>query len=208
MTASAIDHAKQIAARIPGPQRRGHRFVVAIAGPPAAGKSTVADALVKELGSRAGLLGMDAFHYDDTILSHRGHRSRKGAPHTFDVAGYQRMLRAVRNEHDVDITVPIFDRTLELSRGSASIIRADQDVVVTEGNYLLLDEAPWSELRSHFDLTVWLDVPLERIEQRIRERWLSHGLSTAEAKERAAENDLPNAVLVQERSVTAQLNLR
>lgn len=201
------DFAKQIAAHIPSTPRTGHRFVIAIAGPPAAGKSTVAEALLDELGSRAGLLPMDGFHFDNAVLDERGHRARKGAPHTFDVAGYAMTLDAARHEPESEIAVPLFDRAFDLSRGSASIIGADQDIVVTEGNYLLLDETPWSALRKHFDLTVWLDVPLDTIEERILDRWASFDLSPADSKLRAELNDLPNAVLVQGGSVPADLTL-
>ena len=202
-----IDFAQQIAALVPASPTTGQRFVIAIAGPPAAGKSTVAEALATELGPRAGKLPMDGFHFDNAILDERGHRAHKGAPHTFDVAGYQQVLRTARNEPEVEIAVPIFDRTLDLSRGSASILRADQDVVVTEGNYLLLDEYPWRSLRESFDLTVWLDVPLETIEERILNRWASFGLSPTDARDRAQKNDLPNAILVQERSANAAVTL-
>jgi len=177
----------------PDAANASHRFVVAIAGPPAAGKSTLAAALDDALGERAGQLQMDAFHFDNGILEARGHRSRKGAPHTFDVAAYHLQLDALRNNPDLTMSVPRFDRALELSRNCAAVISANQQVLITEGNYLLLDDEPWLALRPLFDLTVWIDAPLDVIEARIIDRWHEHGLSDADARHRAESNDLPNA---------------
>lgn len=180
-----------------------HRFVVAIAGPPAAGKSTLAGELDDALGERSGQLQMDAFHFDNVILEARGHRPRKGAPHTFDVAAYQHQLGGLRNDPALAMSVPRFDRSLELSRNCAAVIAPSQHVLITEGNYLLLDDDPWPELRPLFDLTVWVEAPLATIEARILDRWNRHGLSEADARKRAESNDLPNARLVVERSVAA-----
>ena len=142
MTAS--EYARQIREQIPSPLPVDRRYVVAIAGPPAAGKSTLASELVDLLSGRAALLGMDAFHFDDHILSQRGLLSRKGSPRTFDVVSYARALRALRMEPDIEVAVPVFDRELELSRNCAALVDARHEIVVTEGNYLLLDEDPWS----------------------------------------------------------------
>lgn len=188
---------------IPSEPPSDHRFVVAIAGPPAAGKSTLAAALDDALGDRSALLQMDAFHYDNPILEARGHRARKGAPHTFDVAAYRHQLAGLRSDPALAMSVPRFDRALELSRNCAAIIEAQHEILITEGNYLLLDEAPWTTLPELFDLTVWVEAPLDVIEARIMERWHAHGLTEAEAHERAESNDLPNARLVVERSTPA-----
>lgn len=184
------------------------RFVIAIAGPPAAGKSTLAAALVESFDGAAGLLEMDGFHFDNAVLDTRGHRPRKGAPHTFDAFGYATTLRALRASVGVEMSVPVFDRALGLSRNCASMVRADHQILVTEGNYLLLDSSPWDELLPLFDLTVWLDVPLSTIERRIHERWREAGHPAEEIVRRAEENDLPNARHVQSGSVAADLVLR
>lgn len=181
------------------------RFVIAIAGPPAAGKSTLASALVEQLGERAGLIGMDAFHFDNVILDQRGDRERKGAPHTFDVAGYAHTLRALRSNPTIEMAVPVFDRDLDASRSAASFIGCDQPILVTEGNYLLADEEPWSALNDLFDYTVWIDVGLDVVEQRIRDRWQTAGLDSVEVEFRAEQNDLPNARWVLEHSRPADL---
>ncbi|MBT8241510.1 MAG: nucleoside/nucleotide kinase family protein [Acidimicrobiales bacterium] len=194
-----------MAERLPDPLPTDHRFVVAVAGPPAAGKSTLATALVDELDGRAGLLAMDGFHFDDAILDARGHRKRKGAPHTFDVASYASTLGVLRSQPAIELAAPVYDRSLGLSRNCASLVTSTHRILVTEGNYLLLDEAPWSSLHDLFDLTVWIDVPLPVVEARIRQRWQNAEFDAAEITRRTEENDLPNARLVHERSATADV---
>ena len=191
--------------QIPIELPNSRRFVVAIAGPPAAGKSTLAAALIERLGARAGLLAMDGFHFDNGILDERGHRGRKGAPHTFDVASYGNTLRVLRDEPAIEMAVPIYDRTLGLSRNCASIVATGHRILVTEGNYLLLDREPWRALRPLFDLTVWIDVPLALVEERIEHRWRAAELDAEEIRRRTEENDLPNARLVNNESVVADL---
>ncbi len=183
------------------------RRVVAIAGPPAAGKSTLAAAVAAALGETAAVFGMDAFHYDDAVLVERGDRDRKGAPHTFDVDGYRAMLERLRSNVDSDVAIPVFDRSMELTRGSASIVGASVETIVTEGNWLLLDRDPWRSLRSLFDLTVGLDVADSIVEARILERWRSHGFDDETARMRAEANDLPNARTARVESAEAMLVL-
>ena len=168
------------------------RRVVAVAGPPGAGKSTLADALAAALPAAAAC-PMDGYHYDDALLIERGLRPRKGAPETFDVGGYAHMLDRLRANAEGEIVVPVFDRDLEVSRGSARPISRDARTIVTEGNWLLLDEAPWSALRTRFDLTVWLDVPMDELERRLLARWDGYGLSGEALRAKMEGNDLPNA---------------
>jgi len=201
---SAID---QIINAMPEALPAVRRFVIAIAAPPAAGKSTLAEELRLAMAPKATVLGMDAFHFDDAILRERGDLPRKGAPHTFDVDGYRRMLTTLRNEPDCNVAMPRFDRSLELSRGSAELATADERIVITEGNYLLLDQAPWTELRPLFDLTVMLSQDIATIEARILQRWADHGFAPAEARARFELNDGPNARLVLEHSSPAQIHL-
>lgn len=198
---------EQIAARIPDQIPTGRRFVVALGGPPAAGKSTLAESLAQELGPRAVVLGLDAFHFDDAVLIARGDRERKGAPHTFDVVSYRHLLGLLRNSRHDELAVPVFDRSMELSRNCAAVVAPANDVVITEGNYLLTDVAPWADLRESFDLTVGVTASEEVIEERILARWLSHDLSIDEAQTRAAVNDLPNARWVLSHSVEPDISV-
>lgn len=178
----------------------GERLIIAIAGPPAAGKSTVAEKLNEALNAaREGLsaiLPMDGFHYDDLWLVPAGLRARKGAPHTFDVGGFAHMLKRLRARDEDFVAVPVFDRSLEIARAGARMILKETPVVIAEGNYLLLNEAPWRSLRPLFDLSAMISAEESVLRERLLQRWRDHGLSEAEAVAKAEENDLPNARLV------------
>ncbi len=182
------------------------RFVVALAGPPGAGKSTLAAALVDMLGETARTVPMDGFHFDDAVLRARGLARRKGAPVTFDVAGYRHLLGRLREEDEV--AIPLFDRTLELSRAAADMVTGQHRIVVTEGNYLLLDEAPWIGLQEFFDLTVMIEVPEAELLRRLEERWAHYGKTPEAARAWIEGNDLPNIRRVVQGSLRAEVTIR
>jgi pantothenate kinase len=178
------------------------RFIVAFAGPPAAGKSTIAAQIVGALqakGELASGVPMDGFHYDDAVLETLGMRSRKGSPPTFDVAGFSVLLKRLK-AREPDVAIPHFDRSLELSRAAAELVSADTKFLIAEGNYLLLDYAPWTALRPLFDLTVLLDVPVEELDRRLVARWDHYGRDRQEARKWIDSNDLPNIRHVLEHS--------
>ena len=181
-----------IAAAIFKRATRAERFIVAIAGPPGSGKSILAERLHEVLpeGSSA-VVPMDGFHFDDTVLNSRGLRSRKGAPDTFDYAGFAALLKRIR-AGEPDIAIPVFDRSMELSRAAAAIIGSGVKFILVEGNYLLLDEEPWSALGGLFDFSIFVDVPRGELERRLMERWRGHGKSDEDAHAWIASNDLPN----------------
>jgi pantothenate kinase len=166
------------------------RFITAIAGPPGAGKSTLATALVEALGPGARVVAMDGFHYDDAVLTARGLRARKGAPETFDVQGFIHLMERLRAGGEV--AIPVFDRDLELSRAAADVVTDNDHFLIVEGNYLLLDEAPWSALAGMFDLSVMIRVPEAELDRRLLARWAHHGKSPSEARAWIDGNDLPN----------------
>ena len=169
------------------------RLMVAVAGPPGAGKSTFAEALASLLPQgRAAVVSMDGFHYDNAVLDARGLRARKGAPETFDFDGFRHLLERLRRA-DAEVAAPLFDREADLARAGAAPVPAGAKFVLVEGNYLLLDESPWYGLSPLFDHTVWLDVPAAELERRLVRRWLDHGHSPDQARARALTNDLPNA---------------
>jgi pantothenate kinase len=186
---------------------RGHsRYIVAIAGPPGSGKTTIADQLLKHMhaaGETAVIVPMDGFHLDDVILNARGHRARKGAPHTFDAAGFVHLIRRIK-AREPDIYIPVFDRNTESSRAGADVIAADTKFILVEGLYLLLQQAPWSDVHALYDDSIFLDVSLAETKQRLMNRWLGFGKSEEDALAWIASNDLPNAETVITQSAPAK----
>ncbi len=172
------------------------RILVALAGPPGSGKSTLADelesALNQEQSEQAMILPMDGFHYDDLYLVPAGLRPRKGAPQTFDVCGFYHILRRLRERQEEFVAVPVFDRDLEIARAGARLIPAKVPVILVEGNYLLLQQEPWSQLRLLFDVAVLLEVPEAVLGERLTARWQHYELPSEEIAAKVNENDLPN----------------
>lgn len=104
------------------------------------------------------------------------------------------------------MAVPVFDRSIEIARAGARIIEPRHRIVLVEGNYLLLDEAPWRDLARQFDMTIRLDVPEEILRERLIRRWLDYGFAQAEAEAKAEGNDLPNARRVLAASLPATVS--
>jgi pantothenate kinase len=185
------------------------RFMVGVAGAPASGKSTLAeylrDALIAQ-GETAIVVPMDGFHFDDRVLNARGHRARKGAPHTFDTLGFEVLLKRIK-AREADIAIPVFDRTQELSRAAADIVTDEAKFIIVEGNYLLLKQKPWDRLKPLFDFTVYVSVPIVELEARLIKRWLDLGFEMDYAKNWIASNDLLNIKTVIAESAEADLTL-
>jgi pantothenate kinase len=196
----------QLAATIRAKAQAQGRFLTALAGPPGAGKSTLAAELVAALGQGAKAVPMDGFHYDDAVLIARGARARKGAPDTFDVAGFRHLLTRLRTEDEV--AIPLFDRDLEISRAGADIVGPDDRILIVEGNYLLLNEAPWPDLAPLFDLTIWIDVPEAELDRRLMARWAHYGKTPDQARAWIDGNDMPNIRRVVAGSRPADLVIR
>ena len=189
----------------------GTRMVVALAGPPGSGKSTATEHLCAALNARhanlAAILPMDGYHYDDGLLTAMGRLAFKGAPDTFDVGGFAHTLRRLKHADEDVVAVPVFDRSLEISRGSARLIARDVPVILAEGNYLLLEQKPWQGLRDLFNITVKIVTLLDVIEQRLLARWRGFGLPESEVMRKVSENDLPNARFVIDNSGFADFAL-
>lgn len=189
-SAELIEQARNLAAS-------GRRSVLGITGAPGAGKSTLALALADALGDDAVLVTMDGFHLANPVLQTLGRRARKGAPDTFDVSGYVALLRRLQNQEDEIVYAPVFDRALDASIGSAVPVHRQTPLVITEGNYLLLDEGGWNKVAELLDES-WFVAPPEDL----RKDWLirrheRYGLSTEPAREWALGTDQRNADLVE-----------
>jgi pantothenate kinase len=172
----------------------GRRSVLGLCGPPGAGKSTLAERLVAAIGESAVVVPLDGFHLHDDELARLGRADRKGAPDTFDAAGYVALLRRLRSEDTV--YAPAFDRERELSVAGAIPVLPEHRLVVTEGNYLLLDEPGWREVRPLLDECWYVDVDDTVRVRRLVDRHLRHGRTRAAAEEWVARSDEANARLV------------
>ncbi len=200
-----MPNAETIASRIVERARGAGRLMVAIAGPPGAGKSTMTERLLAALpAGEAALVPMDGFHFDNAVLDEKGLRQRKGTPESFDFDGLQTALQRIRMAGS-PVAVPVFDRELDLARAGAAIVAPEARFVLVEGNYLLLDRAPWSGLAPLFDLTVFIDVPIDELERRLLARWTGLGRDAGAARAWVEQNDLPNARLVLEGSRSADI---
>jgi pantothenate kinase len=190
---------------------RHGRSLTAIAGAPGAGKSSLAERLAEHLNAAdpgsAAVLPMDGYHLDDMILVPRGLRPRKGAPETFDVAGFRHMLVRLKENTEDEIMVPVFDRDLEIARAGARAIGRGVRHIIVEGNYLLLDREPWRGLKGLFDITAMLVVPEAILRARLLARWEGYGLAGVELADKLEGNDLPNGRLVATASAPADFAL-
>ncbi len=188
--------------------RSGHRRLVALAGAPASGKSTLAEALASELhsqGCAAQVVPLDGFHLHNQILIDRGLLPYKGAPDTFDALGFAHLVGRLHDE--TEVYYPVFDRARDIAIAGAGYIGEVCDTVIIEGNYLLFNAPVWKTLHGHWDLSIRLDVPLETLNARLVGRWLAHGLSPDQAHARAAENDLANAALIAGAQLPADITI-
>ncbi|WP_460683068.1 nucleoside/nucleotide kinase family protein [Modestobacter lapidis] len=187
----------ELAERAAGLARSGARRILGITGAPGAGKSTLCAALLGSLGEQAALVGMDGFHFADVELRRLQRRDRKGAPDTFDVDGYVALLTRLRTPPAVPVYAPVFDRALEEPIGSAVPVAPATPLVLTEGNYLLLEEHGWSAVRACLDEVWYLDVPPGVREQRLLRRRRSYGHEAEAAEDWVRRVDGRNARTVE-----------
>jgi pantothenate kinase len=202
-------HVNAMADRVHALRPAQKRILLAIAGAPGSGKSTLAAELSRRMNAQkisAEVVPMDGFHLDNAVLDARGQRARKGSPETFDAAGFVHLVK--RLQDNVEVIVPLFDRTRDLAIAGATVVPATCEVVILEGNYLLFDDSPWNQLAPLWTISARLDVPMPELRARLIQRWLSQGLSRAAATRRAESNDIPNAQRVIDQALPAQLLLQ
>ncbi|KRE27175.1 nucleoside triphosphate hydrolase [Mycobacterium sp. Soil538] len=189
----------------------GQRRILGLTGTPGAGKSTVAEQLVGALGSDAAVLvPMDGFHLANEVLVALGRRDRKGAHDTFDDGGYARLLVALRAQRRDDPVVyaPRFRREIEEPIGSSIPVRPTTPLVITEGNYLLLESGAWPAARSCLD-EVWFLAPDNDVRhQRLVRRHEAYGKSPEDAQRWALGSDERNARLIESTAARADRILR
>ena len=177
----------------------GRRAILGITGAPAAGKSTYAEQLTAELiglGHRVALVPMDGYHLAQAALEELGLAAVKGAPHTFDGYGFVALLDRLKKSPEETIWAPRFDRDLEDSIAASIPVAPEVSLVITEGNYLLLDSMPWATARELLDDVWYIDLSDDLRHERLEARHRRYGRSPAEAHERTYGSDEANAQLI------------
>ena len=177
----------------------GGRHVLGLVGPPGTGKSTLAAALCAALPGLAQVLPMDGFHLANTQLARLGRRQRKGAPDTFDAAGFAALILRVRAQSrnsEETIYAPSYERSIEEPIANAIAIVPGVPLVVVEGNYLLLDQGPWRAVAALLDQTWYIDTDDTLRRQRLQARHEQFGRTPAEARTWIEQTDEPNARLI------------
>ncbi|WP_066261067.1 nucleoside/nucleotide kinase family protein [Hydrogenophaga flava] len=173
----------------------GPRRLLGVVGPPGAGKSTLAALMAQALGERAQAVPMDGYHLAQVELERLGRAQRKGAPDTFDAAGYAALLRRLRQQAaDETVYAPDFRREIEEPVAGALPVFAATPLVITEGNYLLLDDDPaWAPVADLLDEVWYLDVPADLRLERLAARHMQFGRTREQALAWIAQTDEPNA---------------
>ncbi|KAF2126457.1 P-loop containing nucleoside triphosphate hydrolase protein [Dothidotthia symphoricarpi CBS 119687] len=189
------------------------RILIALAGVPGSGKSTVSHALLAELALRnihdVAVVPMDGFHYTRATLStfeapELAFR-RRGAPFTFDAEAIVKLVKTLKTtpvttgeEPEILVHVPSFDHAVKDPVQDAIPVSSRNRIIVIEGNYTLLNQSPWNEIAELSDERWFVDAPIEVVKERLAQRHLAAGIETSAlaAIKRAEENDIPNGELI------------
>ena len=175
----------------------GTRKILGIAGAPGAGKTTLAALVTAQLGGRAVQVPMDGLHLADVELTRLGRRDWKGAPDTFDGFGYLALLRRLRSPAPGEIVyAPAFERTIEQPIAGSIPVDPAVPLIVTEGNYLLLDDPPWHQVRDLLDETWFVEIDEEVRVGRLIRRHIEFGKTPEQAAEWVGRLDEQNARLI------------
>lgn len=185
------------------------RRILGLVGAPGSGKSTLSEALLAALGDQAQVVPMDGFHLSNRQLDALGRAQRKGAPDTFDAFGYRDLLHRLRASYRNRETVyaPGFYREIEEPIAASIAVAPGTPLIITEGNYLLLEEEPWPRVRAMLDEVWFLDVDRELREERLVARHMQFGRTERQAREWVRTTDAPNAERIEAVAASADRQL-
>lgn len=186
-------------------QAQDRRGLLGIVGLPGSGKSTFAEGLVRRLGRSAAHVPMDGFHLADAQLHRLGIADRKGAPETFDAEGYLALLHRLARDRRRTVFAPAFERDLEQPVAGALAVEPGADLVVSEGNYLLLGEGRWPKVRAQFAEVWWVEQDEDTRVRRLIERHVAFGKSPDEAAAWVHRSDAANAERMRASAASADL---
>jgi len=174
------------------------RVLIGIIGKPGAGKSTLSRFLMTKLPKEfVTVVPMDGYHLSNKVLKDLKRADRKGAPDTFDVAGFISLIKRIRSEQTQSIYYPIFDRAIEESISAQGVVTSATKVVIIEGNYLLHDGGGWEVVNDLLDESWMVDVDDDKRIARLIQRHISYGKSPEAAKAWAKGTDEANAQLIE-----------
>lgn len=209
MTADPREHSgsptyPQLLSRVEELVEAGSRSILGIAGAPASGKSSLAAALVRDLAPRVVNVPMDGFHLAQVELERLGKTSRKGAPDTFDAAGFVSLLQRLSSPDEKELVyAPQFHREIEEPVAGAIPVDPSTPVVIVEGNYLLLDTPPWDQVRPLLTESWFVHIEPKTRRSRLVARHERFGWAPDEARSKAFGSDEENAVLIDTTSIHA-----
>lgn len=174
------------------------RVLIGIIGKPGAGKSTLSKFLMSKLPKQlVTVVPMDGYHLSNKVLKDLKRADRKGAPDTFDVAGFASLVKRIRSEQTQNIYYPIFDRAIEESIAAQGVVTSDTRVVIIEGNYLLHDAGGWEDIKDLLDESWMVDVDDDKRIARLISRHIAYGKEPEAAKAWAKGTDEANAQLIE-----------
>jgi pantothenate kinase len=187
----------------------GERRILGLVGAPGAGKSTLAHALATQWPNAVQVVPMDGFHLANMELERLGRKQRKGAPDTFDAFGFIALLKRLRTQDSDEVVyAPSYERSLEEGVAGAIAVQPSTQLIVVEGNYLLLNDSPWNQVQALLDETWFVDVPQELRVGRLTQRHQQFGRNAQEAADWVQHTDEPNARRIEAERVKADVMFR